>query len=79
MVPYYVVTAEKVSFNADSRRLHADGRRLYCRDNLRISAFDLRKSAFENGFFSVNYVVINWNIKITSMIFIRGVDFPSSF
>ena len=46
----YLITAEKASFNADSHRLHANDRRLCRRDNLRVSALDLRKSAFEMGF-----------------------------
>ena len=58
-----IVTTEKVSFNADSRRLHANGRRFSRRSNLRVSALDWRKSAFKKGFSALT-IIISLNLGL---------------
>ena len=51
-----IVLTEKISFNANSRKLHADNRRLLITKYLRKSALDLRKSAFKKSYSKITKI-----------------------
>jgi tRNA uridine 5-carboxymethylaminomethyl modification enzyme len=62
-----LVSDGKSFLNADFRRLHTDGRRLSRKKNLRISALDLRLSAFKKTFSEVK-AQVETEIKYSGFI-----------